>query len=219
MKTKIDLIWNTFCSSLLAILYLKELNIMKTTITFCLLLAALVVAQDENYIPPQSDCISEVGFDKAFTCLPQHEIKRTVSPFKDRVKIDFPESKFLLKSFLNEVTIAIEKNDWQTLLSHMDTEVFSIQVEDLGIPMGQFMYEALLDKSTFEPFRPLTGDNSSFAKLNAIESITLDTMQINPDATLSIKGQVELFDKSKRPIELLLKQYPTGRYVITSGVG
>ena len=167
----------------------------------------------------QSDCISEVGVDKAFTCLPEYEVKHTVSPFKNRVKIDFPEGDFLLKSFLNEVTIAIEKHDWQTLLSHMDTEVFLIQVVDFGIPMGQFMYEALLARSNIQHFRPLTGDNSDFANLNAIESITLDTMQTNPDGTLSIKGQVELFDKSKSPVELWLEQSPTGRYVITSAVG
>lgn len=158
-------------------------------------------------------------FDSTFQQAVTNEPAKTDQPRPREARIKVKTNDRMLGRFLDSLTQAVEKHDWDLVLTMFDPENFTGQ-KQMGIGEPQYIEEGLGLGMVGNNLVPRPGDGSGYAKLNAIESIEI--IKLNPpDAggTMEVDGRVTLFDGSTRKVTLYLVRTPTGGYIMSPPVG
>ena len=125
----------------------------------------------------------------------------------------------ILDRFLRDLTQAVETHDWDLVLTFFEPGNYLAQKE-IGIGRIQYIEEGLGLGMVSTKLKPRPGDSSEAARLNAIETITIDGVDQPADSEVFVvRMTINLFDGSKRQVELTLIKSPTGAYFIEPAVG
>jgi len=142
--------------------------------------------------------------------------ERTPRSFAERVR--FAEDR-VLYSFLNDVTAAVERHDWEALLTYFYEETYLIQTQEFSLGDAEFIIGAfglnMVDNALITP----PGATSAYAALNQIDTITITERLNSGIGAAELRGHITLIDGGKLNITLFLRRSPTGRYEIVSPVG
>ncbi|MEM6431798.1 MAG: hypothetical protein AAF708_21355 [Deinococcota bacterium] len=136
--------------------------------------------------------------------------------FSERVQ--FAEDRVLF-AFLDDFTAAIERHDWEHVLSHFYEETYLIQTQEFGLNDAEFIIGAMGLDMVDNALMQTTGADSGFVALNQIDTITILERINSGIGAAELQGNITLIDGGKLSITLFLRQSPTGRYEIVSPVG
>lgn len=134
----------------------------------------------------------------------------------ERVQIA-SEDRMLLK-FLDEFTNAVEKHDWEMVLTFFSPENFR-QQQEIGIGKVQYIEEGLGLGMVDNQLVPKPGDETEYSRLNSIDGISITSADPDEDGRITVTGRVVLFDGSTRRVTLYLAKTATGGYTIEPAVG
>jgi hypothetical protein len=142
--------------------------------------------------------------------------ERNPRSFSERVR--FAEDR-VLYSFLDDVTSAVERHDWEQLLTYFYEETYLIQTQEFSLSDSAFILGAfglnMVDNALVAPAE----DSSPFAALNQIDTITITERVNSGIGAAELRGFVTLIEGGRLHITLFLRRSPTGRYEIVSPVG
>lgn len=148
--------------------------------------------------------------------LAQPLAERNPRSFSERVRL--AEDR-LLYSFLDDVTAAVERHDWEQLLSYFYEETYLIQTQEFNLSDPEFILGAfglnMVDNALVAP----PENRSPFAALNQIDTITITERVNSGIGAAELRGYVTLISGGRLHVTLFLRRSPTGRYEIVSPVG
>jgi hypothetical protein len=158
-------------------------------------------------------------FDPTFHQTATNQPAGTGQPRPRDARLKIKTNDRMLDRFLDSLTTAVEKHDWDMVLTLFDPQNY-IGQKKMGIGVSQYIEEGLGLGMVDNHLVPRPGDGSKFTKLNAIETMEITKMS-PPDAggMIMIDGRVTLFDGSQRRVTLYLMRTPTGGYSLSPPVG
>ena len=133
-------------------------------------------------------------------------------------EINFNVGDPLLLKFLEGLGQAAVDHKWDIVLTHFDPQNFQAQT-NMGLSKPQYLEEGLGLGFVNNSLIPAPGDDTPYARLNSIRAVRFnESIKAGPDS-LSITGEVVLFNGETRQLVIFIRKTVTGTYLIEPGVG
>ncbi len=112
---------------------------------------------------------------------------------------------------------AVEAHDWAKTVMLFECEAYRMQ-NSIGIEPAQFIEESLGLGMVNNKLIPKPKDKSPYNRLNGIDRLTI--LELDGDeSSYNVRGEVGLFDGSKRSVEFVIRRQSDGSYLISPAVG